>query len=135
YRKHAGNISLKAEVKTTDINMPGSEGAKTLDVSATLNDADGTLTLFVVNRHPESAVKTSLSGGGQRRSFGASPVRTLLKAMPFMNEDYKNDLRTYALGVKKQLDSISKVNPYGVPLGQGGFYSPGGNFSGNSNSN
>ncbi|MEO6849931.1 MAG: glycoside hydrolase family 9 protein, partial [Mucilaginibacter sp.] len=74
-------------------------------------------------------VKISLSSGGQRRSFGASPVRTLLKAMPFMNEDYKNDLRTYALGVKKQLDSISKVNPYGVPLGQGGFYSPGGNFS------
>lgn len=52
YRKHAGNISLKAEVKTTDIEMPGSEGAKTLDVSATLNDTDGTLTIFIVCELP-----------------------------------------------------------------------------------
>lgn len=60
YRKHAGNISVKCDVKTSDIQMPGSEGAKVLDVSATLNDLDGTLTVFVVNRHPELSVKTSL---------------------------------------------------------------------------
>ncbi|TCD05902.1 alpha-N-arabinofuranosidase [Pedobacter frigidisoli] len=60
YREHAGNISLKCDVKTSDMQIPGSEGAKTLDVSATLNEADGTFTLFVVNRHPESAVKTRL---------------------------------------------------------------------------
>jgi hypothetical protein len=74
------------------------------------------------------AVKSSL-GGGQRRFFGTSPIRTLLKAMPYMNEDFKNDLRAQAMNVKRQLDSISKINPYGVPLGQGGFYAPGSNFS------
>jgi endoglucanase len=75
------------------------------------------------------SVKSSMGSGGQRRFFGASPIRTLLKAIPFMNDDYKNDLRTQALITKKQLDSISNVNPYGVPLGQGGFYAPGSNFS------
>ena len=53
----------------------------------------------------------------------------MLKAMPFMNQDFKNDMRAYALGMKKQLDSIANVNPYGIPLGQGGFYGPGGNFN------
>jgi alpha-N-arabinofuranosidase len=60
YRKHAGNISLKAEVTTSDIQMPGSQGSKALDVSATLNDANGTLTIFAVNRHPELAIRTNL---------------------------------------------------------------------------
>jgi alpha-L-arabinofuranosidase len=61
YRKHAGNISLRADVKTSDIQTHGSAGAQVLDVSATLNDTDRTFTLFVVNRHPELAIKTSLS--------------------------------------------------------------------------
>ena len=75
------------------------------------------------------AVKTSLGSNNQRRSFGASSMKTLLKAIPYMNEEYKNDLRVLAMNTKRQLDSISNVNPYGVPLGQGGFYSPGSNFS------
>lgn len=73
--------------------------------------------------------KNRIIGKGQRRSFGASPVRNLLKAIPYMDEAFKNDIRTFALDIEKQLDSISKTNPYGVPLGQGGFYSPGSNFS------
>jgi endoglucanase len=73
--------------------------------------------------------KKNIFGGGQRRSFGASPVRTLLKAIPYMNEEFKNDLRGLAMNTKRQLDSISNINPYGVPLGQGGFYAPGSNFS------
>lgn len=66
---------------------------------------------------------------GQKWSFGSSPVRTLLKAMPYMNEAFKKDVRAFAVDTKKQLDSISKSNPYGVPLGQGGFYAPGSNFA------
>jgi len=68
-------------------------------------------------------------GGKQQRFFGANPLRTLLKAIPYMNESYKNDLRAQALVSKRQLDSIANVNPYGVPLGQGGFYSTGGGFA------
>jgi hypothetical protein len=66
---------------------------------------------------------------GPRWSFGAGPVKTLLKAIPFMDASFKNDLRAFAIDSKKQLDSISNANPYGVPLGQGGFYAPGSNFA------
>ena len=65
----------------------------------------------------------------RRMSFGASSTRTLLKAIPYMGENYKNDMRLLAVTAKKQLDSISSTNPYGVPLGQGGFYTQGGNFA------
>ena len=74
-------------------------------------------------------VRSSLGAGGRRRFFGSGSIRTLLKAIPYMNEEYKNDLRAQAINIKHQLDSISNVNPYGVPLGQGGFYGPGSNFS------
>ena len=74
------------------------------------------------------AVKSSL-GASRRMSFGAGSMRTLLKAIPYMNADYKNDLRLQAINTKRHLDSISHVNPYGVPLGQGGFYDQGGNFA------
>lgn len=60
YRRHAGNVSLKAEVRTPGIQMPGSKDAKALDVSVTLDDTDGSLVIFAVNRHPELAVKTGL---------------------------------------------------------------------------
>jgi hypothetical protein len=73
-------------------------------------------------------IKNNLVASSQRR-FGASSIRTLLKAIPYMNDDYKNDLRAQTLKIKKQIDSISNANPYGVPLGQGGFYALGSNFS------
>jgi hypothetical protein len=75
------------------------------------------------------SVKGTLGGGGQRRSFGGSSLRTLLKAIPYMGDDYKSDLKAQALVAKRQLDSIANVNPYGVPLGQGGFYTTGGSFA------
>jgi alpha-L-arabinofuranosidase len=40
--------------------MSGSKDAKALDVSVTLNDTDGSLVIFAVNRHPELAVKAGL---------------------------------------------------------------------------
>ena len=73
-------------------------------------------------------VKPSTSGGTQRGRNTAN-IRSMLKVLPLMNESFKNDMRTYALAMKKQLDSIANVNPYGIPLGQGGFYGPGGNFN------
>ena len=75
------------------------------------------------------AVKKSFGGSRQHMSFGASSFRTLLKAIPFMGEDYKNDLKAIAQNMKKELDALVNKNPYGAPLGQVGFYSPGSNFS------
>lgn len=74
-------------------------------------------------------VKNSVNNANARRYSGNSIFRNLLKAIPYMGEDFKNDLRAQALSMKQQIDSVSKTNPYGVPLGQGGFYGPGSNFS------
>ncbi|MTK54362.1 MAG: hypothetical protein F8N35_12965 [Paludibacter sp.] len=99
----------------------------TLTIELLLATKDKKYSDFLAKIWPE--VKKSLGGGSQRMSFGASSVRTLLKAIPFMGEEYKNDLRAIAQNTKKELDALIAKNPYGVPLGQGGFYSPGSNFS------
>jgi hypothetical protein len=102
----------------------GQEASLTIELM--LATGDKKYTDYLVKIWP--AVKSSM-GGKQQRFFGANPLRTLLKAIPYMNESYKNDLRAQALVSKRQLDSIANVNPYGVPLGQGGFYSTGGGFA------
>lgn len=71
------------------------------------------------------SIKTSLSNA---RGFGGGSVNTWIKALPFMDEAFRNDLRSYAVNLKTQMDSLIKVNPYGVPIGRGGFYT-GGNYS------
>lgn len=74
-------------------------------------------------------VKNSANNANARRFTGNTIIRAMLKAIPYMNEDFKNDMRVQALSMKQQNDSVSKTNPYGIPLGQGGFYGPGSNFS------
>lgn len=74
-------------------------------------------------------VKNSANNANARRFSGNSIIRSMLRAIPYMNEDFKKDMRSQALSMKLQIDSVSKTNPYGVPLGQGGFYGPGSNFS------
>jgi endoglucanase len=71
------------------------------------------------------AIKNSMSNSRRPSNI----IRTFMKAIPFMDTNFKNDLRELAMNTKKQLDTLSFQNPYGMPLGQGGFYTPGGNFS------
>lgn len=70
-------------------------------------------------------IKTNINNP---RGFGGGSITTWLKAIPFMGEEFKNDLRAYARVLKLQMDSLIHVNPYSVPLGRGGFYT-GGNYS------
>jgi endoglucanase len=44
-----------------------------------------------------------------------------VRAMPFMDDDYKAKIRQLALGQRKRLDEISKQNPFGVPITEGGW--------------
>ena len=76
-----------------------------------------------------TSLKSSMNASRRGMMGGSGIIRTLLKAIPYMNQNFKNDLRAQAMNMKKQLDSISNINPYGLPLGQGGFYAPGSNFS------
>lgn len=71
------------------------------------------------------SVKTGLSNP---RGFGGGSINTWIKALPFMDQAYRNDLRNYALTLKSQMDTLIKVNPFGVPIGRGGFYT-GGNYA------
>jgi hypothetical protein len=75
------------------------------------------------------SLKSSMNAPRSGMMGSSAIIRTLLKAIPYMNQGFKNDLRAQAMNMKKQLDSVSKINPYGLPLGQGGFYAPGSNFS------
>ena len=70
-------------------------------------------------------VKTSLTNP---RGFGGGSISTWIKAIPFMDEAYRQDLRAYAVTLKTQMDSLIRVNPYAVPIGRGGFYT-GGNYA------
>jgi hypothetical protein len=58
----------------------------------------------------------------QTRFLTANLMPSMVKALPFMDMDFKNELREQTVKFKKQLDSLSMKNPYGVPLGQGGFW-------------
>lgn len=68
------------------------------------------------------------SGAGMGGGMGGGSINTWLKALPFMGEDFRNDLQTYANNLKTQMDSLIHVNPYNTLVGRGGFYS-GGNYS------
>jgi endoglucanase len=106
--------------------MSAGQGAP-LTIELLLATKDKKYSDYLAKIWPE--VKKSFDGNRQRMSFGASSLRTLLKAIPFMDEAYKNDLKAIAQNMKRELDALVDKNPYGVPLGQGGFYSPGSNFS------
>ena len=43
-------------------------------------------------------------------------ILTAVRAIPYMNDEYKSKLKTYVEKYKDQLDKLSKDNPYGVPI-------------------
>ena len=43
-------------------------------------------------------------------------ILTAVRAIPYMNEEYKNKLETYVNKYKEGLDELGKQNPYGVPI-------------------
>lgn len=48
-------------------------------------------------------------------------IQTALDAVPYLDEDYKNQLRPYVEQYKEYIDSLSLDNPYGVPIGLGNW--------------
>jgi endoglucanase len=44
-----------------------------------------------------------------------------LQAYPYMDKPYQEKLRDYVIRYKKECDSLSVENPYGVPLAKGGW--------------
>ena len=60
YRQLVGTKGVKVTVQSPPIRLPGAKDCPSLDVSASIREADGRVTLFVVNRHPERAIATDL---------------------------------------------------------------------------
>jgi alpha-N-arabinofuranosidase len=112
YRKHTGNISLKCEVKSSDLQIQASEGSPTLDVSATLNDTNGTLTIFVVNRHPESAIKTSLGNIDSKKYNTVNVYQLNAESIGAMNT-LEHAQKNVVVESEKQLQGI--VTAYTFP--------------------
>ena len=48
-------------------------------------------------------------------------IRTALDAIPFMDAEYKKNLEPYVRQYKDYLDSFDRLNPYGVPIGEGNW--------------
>ena len=52
---------------------------------------------------------------------GTGGIRTALDALPFMDAEYKRKLEPYMKQYKEYLDSFDRLNPYGVPIGEGNW--------------
>ena len=48
-------------------------------------------------------------------------IQTALDAVPYLGEDYKNELKPYIEKYKVYIDSLAYKNPYGVPIGLGNW--------------
>ena len=59
-RHHCGDRSLSVQCTSPAIGLAGAEAQSCLDASATLHSDDGTLSLIVVNRHPDRTVRAGL---------------------------------------------------------------------------
>lgn len=51
---------------------------------------------------------------------------TALQAVPYMDAEYKDKLRTYVVKYKEMSDGYAKQNPFGVPMAAGGWGGNGG---------
>jgi hypothetical protein len=59
----------------------------------------------------------------RRLDFNLLPA---VRALPLLDDAYKNRLRPYIVKYKDSLDALEKQNPYGVPIGTGGWAGNGG---------
>jgi hypothetical protein len=48
-------------------------------------------------------------------------IRTALDAIPYMDADYKKRLEPYVKQFKEYMDNFDRLNPYGVPIGEGNW--------------
>jgi len=68
----------------------------------------------------KDAIWQSLKSMGGSR-YGGGSIKAALQAIPYMDDDYKNQLREYVVKYKAVCDDYAKQNPYGVPIAEGGW--------------
>jgi endoglucanase len=96
------------------------------------SDLDAVLQLYITTREKKYAdrflgeIWTSLEppAGGNRPGispsfFAGRALTSALKAIPYMDAEYKEKLKGYVIKYKDSLAEIDKQNPYGVPVSLG----------------
>jgi endoglucanase len=63
-------------------------------------------------------IKNSLN---KQRPYGSNLMPSLVKALPYMDQQFKDEFRSKVVEYKKQVDSLFITNPYGIRTGKGGF--------------
>ncbi len=53
--------------------------------------------------------------------FSGRGLTSALKAVPYMDAEYKSKLKDYVIKYKKSIDENDKKNPYGLPIAGGGW--------------
>lgn len=61
YRRFCGSHRLAVTLPSPVLALPGAEQQRCLDTSATIDEASGTISVFVVNRHPDRAITTRIA--------------------------------------------------------------------------
>jgi hypothetical protein len=96
------------------------------------SDIDAVLQLYITTKEKKYAdrflekIWTSLEQPTGGRDFGqmffaGRNLNPALKAIPYMDAEYKAKLKDYIIKYKKSIEEIEKKNPYGLPISSGGW--------------
>ena len=76
--------------------------------------------LLITTRHPQYAKRLNELLPFIERSFGFT-ASVAVRAIPYMDEGYKNKLKELTRNYRQQLQQITMQNPFGVPIATGGW--------------
>jgi endoglucanase len=113
----AENAYSEARARTTAPGAQGGPGARfgaAADLSAVLQLMAATGRQRYTDRFNELIWPALEQSGGRT-------IIMAVRAIPFMDAAYARRLRPYAERYRAELDGIFDANPYGVPIGRGGW--------------
>lgn len=95
-------------------------------------DLNTTLELYITTKEKkyldrfEESIWNVMDQPGPGRDFGqmffaSRYLNPAIKAIPFMDENYKDKLKSYILKYKESMEEMEKNNPYGLPISRSGW--------------
>jgi len=74
------------------------------------------LQLFITTDDDSYAQRFNETIWSELDQMGMPGLLMALQGYPYMDQDYRNQLRNYVVRYKKSCDDLNKQNPYGVPI-------------------
>jgi hypothetical protein len=114
------------------IKKPSNEANSMMRMWGRGADIDAALQLYITTKEKKYAdrfldkIWTLLEQPNNGRDFGqmffsSRMLNPALKAVPYMDDNYKDKLKEYIVNYRKSIDEIEKNNPYGLPISGGGW--------------